>query len=260
MSPYASLIFDTHGALYGITGGGSSNAGSVFKLTPPASGTGPWTKTVLYDFKGGNDGYAIGKLIFDAYGALYGITMDESLFQASSQGLVYKLTRSASGTGPWTKTILYSFANGGGHHQEGLLFDTQGALYGTTWDGGSSNKGTVFKLTPSASGIGVWTQTVLYTFTGVPDGREPHAGLIFGRGGALYGTTKWGGARTLRSRCSRYRPRAARNRAHCARRLPARRRSANPASAVPGRDGRRHRSPPRCCRRPLRRLRARAQG
>ena len=55
----------------------------------------------------------------------------------------------------------------------GLLFDSQGALYGTTSGGGSSNYGTVFKLTPPPSGNGMWAETVLYSFNGHTDGANP---------------------------------------------------------------------------------------
>lgn len=96
---------------------------------------------------------------------------------------------------PWTETVLYSLKSSGGLLEEGLVFDTQGALYGVTWDGGgSANKGAVFKLTPPSTSTGTWTGTVLYSFGAGTDGFEPHGGVILGRGGALYGTTKWGGA------------------------------------------------------------------
>lgn len=197
--PRASLIFDTQGALYGTTThGGSANAGAVFKLAPPASATGAWTETLPYSFKGGGEGFGQGKLIFDAYGALYGITQDGQKNPSRvGQGVVFKLTQPASGAGAWTETALYNLKNSGALLEEGLVFDTQGSLYGVTWDGGSANKGAVFKLTPPATSMGAWTQSILYSFTGGSDGFEPHGGVIFGRGGALFGTAKWGGASGL---------------------------------------------------------------
>jgi len=168
-SPYASLIFDSRGALYGTTIlGGSSNAGTVFKLTPPVSGTARWIESLLYTFKGGTDGYGQGKLVSDASGALYGITQDAQMTPPRvGQGTVFKLTRPVSGAGAWTETVLYNLKNSGALLEEGLVFDTQGSLYGVTWDGGSANKGAVFKLTPSATSAGPWTQTVHSSRTAV---------------------------------------------------------------------------------------------
>jgi uncharacterized protein YceK len=78
-----------------------------------------------------------------------------------------------------------------------LLFDKSGVLYGTTQLGGSSNCniflgpgcGIVFKLTPSGSG---YAETIVYTFTGAPDGANPYGGLIVGSKGNLLGTTAYG--------------------------------------------------------------------
>jgi uncharacterized repeat protein (TIGR03803 family) len=93
------------------------------------------------------------------------------------------------------ETVLYSFTGGsdGINPFAGLIFDKEGALYGTTVNGGSGNVGTVFKLTPPAKGRKIWTETVLYSFrAGGSDGISPEAGLIFDKLGALYGTTYYG--------------------------------------------------------------------
>jgi uncharacterized repeat protein (TIGR03803 family) len=87
------------------------------------------------------------------------------------------------------ETVLYSFTGGsdGINPFAGLIFDKEGALYGTTVNGGSGNVGTVFKLTPPAKGRKTWTETVLYSFrAGGSDGISPEAGLIFDKeGGTL---------------------------------------------------------------------------
>ncbi len=194
-NPYCPLIFDTRGALYGVTqGGGSSKAGAVFKLTPPVAGQTQWTESVLYSFKGGTDGFGSGSLTFDHQGALYGMTSGVSGLNngVSGAGVVFKLTPPASGTGQWTETVLHSFPSAvGGAPGPSLIFDTQGSLYGTTYNGGSSNGGTAFKLSPPNAGTGPWTESVLYNFPGNAANQYagPHAGLIFGPGGILYGTT-----------------------------------------------------------------------
>src|SRR5215469_15763009 len=81
--------------------------------------------------------------------------------------------------------------------QAGLIFDESGALYGTTFSGGTGcaplGCGTVFKLAPPATDGGIWTLDVLHYFTG-DDGASPVGSLIFDKTGALYGTTRFGGA------------------------------------------------------------------
>jgi len=188
--PTASLILDSSGALYGTTSdGGSMGYGTVFKLTPPASGQTQWTETVLYSFQGGNDGaYPSGRLILDTFGALFGATSYGGS-TGNGYGAVFKLTPPTIGQTQWTETVLYRFRGGndGAFPQGGLIFDTQGALYGTT-------ASTVFKLTPPLPSATQWTETVLHRFQGGGDGVEPLAGLIFDTQGALYGTTSYGGS------------------------------------------------------------------
>ena len=97
----------------------------------------------------------------------------------------------------WHEQILHSFGGGvdGTQPFGTMIFDRNGNLYGTTYSGGSSDDGTVFKLTPNGSGS--WTETILYSFTGPPsggsDGANPEAGLVFDAAGNLYGTTQFGG-------------------------------------------------------------------
>jgi uncharacterized repeat protein (TIGR03803 family) len=209
--PLAGLVADQQGALYGTTDdGGSPNAGTIFKLTPPSSGTGiagQWSETVLYSFcsqsnciDGANPQNG---LIFDRQGALYGTT---GAGGSSGDGTVFKLTPPAAGQTQWTETVLYSFQDTpDGANPSSVIFDQGGALYGTAVAGGSSNCaggcGTVFKLTPPAAGQTQWTESVLYSFQGGTDGVYPSAGVIFDRQGALYGTTLEGGSPNCNGGC-----------------------------------------------------------
>ncbi len=92
-----------------------------------------------------------------------------------------------------TFTSLLSFDDTDGAYPEaGLVQATDGNLYGTTYEGGANNYGTVFKITPSG------TLTTLYSFcspVGCPDGdgANPLAGLLQATNGNLYGTTSGGG-------------------------------------------------------------------
>ncbi len=89
--------------------------------------------------------------------------------------------------------ILYYFAgfpDCGNEAEASLIADAAGSLYGTTYGGGVSNNGCVFKVSRSGSG---WEETVIYSFSGV-DGWEPAAALVFDKLGNLFSTTRSGGA------------------------------------------------------------------
>jgi uncharacterized repeat protein (TIGR03803 family) len=188
--PYYSLAVDTSGVVYGTTGaGGTSSDGTVFSLTPPASGSeGPWTEIVLHSFTGGSDGAdPTAGVTIGSGGVLYGTTHNGG---TSNSGTVFSLTPPASGSGDrWTKAVLYDFP--GGHRgvgPQGVVIGNGGVLYGTTFSGGTSGDGVVFSLTPPESPGGAWTEDVLYNFTG-SEGTNPLAGVAIGTGGVLYGTT-----------------------------------------------------------------------
>ena len=196
--PAFGVIADEQGALYGITEAFGSNNGLVFKLAPPAKGQTTWTETVLYSFcslSNCSDGAnPQAGLIADKQGALYGTTFNGG---NSNNGLVFKLTPPDRGQTTWTETVLYRFQGGsdGAAPAAALIADEQGTLYGTTFGGGISNNGTVFKLTPPAKGQTTWTETVLYRFQGGSDGLNPQkAAMIADKQGALYSTTVVGGS------------------------------------------------------------------
>ena len=190
-NPMARVIFGPDGSLYGTTVyGGSANQGTVFKLTPPPSACRtalcPWTETVLHSFQGGGDGEqpALGDLVFDQAGNIYGTTPYGGLpsgCYGATCGVVYELTPSNGG---WTEEILYRFSGGddGGNPFAGLIFDTAGNLYGATAYG-ESFCGVVYKLTPSGSR---WSESVISSFTGL-EPCHPEGGLIFDQAGNLYG-------------------------------------------------------------------------
>lgn len=195
--PYAGLVFDKAGNLYGTTElGGTNNQGTIFEIAPNSNGT--WTETVLYNFTGGPDGgQPYGSLVFDTSGNLYGTTN----FGGSSNcnmgcGTVFELT---PGSGGWTETMLYTFTGGsdGREPSARVRLDAAGNLYGTTLQGGnigsvcSAGCGTVFELVHGSSG---WSESVLYAFQGGSDGASPYDGLTFDPAGNLYGTTYAGGA------------------------------------------------------------------
>src|SRR5258708_27569752 len=188
-SPQASLIADTSGNLYGVTqGGGTYGYGVVFKLS--LSG-GKWIQSLLYHFTGTSDGaFPSSTLIFDKAGNLYGEAYGGLTTCYEGCGVVYRLSPNADGS--WTQAVIYNFVGGTDSSiaYGSLIFDGVGNLYGVG-NGGASNQGTVFALTPRTQGQ--WTETILYNFTGLADGGGPDGALVFDTAGNLYGTTSYGG-------------------------------------------------------------------
>jgi uncharacterized repeat protein (TIGR03803 family) len=196
------LLRDVAGNLYGTTGAGGDLAcrfvpaalvgsgfpgcGVVFKLDTTSK------ETVLHRFTGGADGAdpATG-LVRDAAGTLYGTTFgggDLACGGGSGCGVVFKLDTTGK------ETVLHKFTGGADgaapSTAAGLVRDTAGNLYGTTFTGGHGcfgGCGVVFKLGTTGK------ETVLHTFTGGADGAGPEAGLVRDNAGNLYGTTDSGG-------------------------------------------------------------------
>ena len=113
------------------------------------------------------------------------------------------LVLTASASAEWNEKVLYSFQGGsdGATPAGGVVFDSQGNLYGATSGGGSGSCagffqcGTVYQLSPPAQKGGPWTQTVIHNFQGNKsgDGTSPGGGLVIDKAGNLYGTTGYGG-------------------------------------------------------------------
>jgi uncharacterized repeat protein (TIGR03803 family) len=127
-------------------------------------------------------------LVADASGNLYGVT-----FQGGTKGdgTVYELSPRSGGG--WSYHILHVFNGKDGSSPQGkLLLDSIGNLYGTTFEGGAYDCGTVFQLAPVSGGQ--WMMTTLHDFTSGSDGCATMVGLTFDTNGNLYGGNTSGGA------------------------------------------------------------------
>lgn len=175
-----SDLIDASGTLYGTTGlGGNTGCyyhngcGTVFGVTTTGA------EKLFYAFKGGSDGAYPRAGLVDVNGTLYGTT---SANGNGGGGTVYSISPDG------VEKVVYHF--GSYRHDargpQADLINVNGTLYGTTWGGGSSGSGTVFRISTTGS------EKVLHSFTGGSDGAFPTAALIFVKG-ALYGTTYYGG-------------------------------------------------------------------
>jgi uncharacterized repeat protein (TIGR03803 family) len=198
-NPYAGMIFDSLGNLYGTASGGGNvspcinqgGCGVVFELTP--NGKGNWTETVVYAFDGTDGGGPLGSVTFDSSGNLYGTT---SYGGGGGGGTVFKLTPGKNGQ--WSERVVHPFSfdtRDGYEPGSGLIFDSSGNLYGTTPFGGTKGEqgwGTAFELAPGAGGK--WKETILRTFDRAKfGGGDVSSGLASDSAGNFYGTAGWGG-------------------------------------------------------------------
>lgn len=199
--PWAGVTIDSEGNLFGTTtdDSGFHGSGTVFELTPASSGS--WQETILYRFRGGEDGgVPYGRLVLDPAGNLYGTTFEGGSVtictgSASGCGVVFELSHAAGGN--WKEHVLYAFKGGndGAFPEAGIVFDHAGNIYGSTGAGGGSRNcgtgcGTVFELARSANG---WKESVLHAFDLGPTGGTSNAPLVVDSVGNLYGTTEAGG-------------------------------------------------------------------
>jgi uncharacterized repeat protein (TIGR03803 family) len=178
-------------------------AACVLSLIATAAGATD-TQTILYNFQGIHTKKADGAnpqggVISDSAGNLYGTTLYGGSCTYDTRqgcGIVYELSPSSTG---WKETVLYTFTGeaDGAYPNGNLVFDGKGNLFGTASAAGSSTAcsngcGVIFELSPKSGGG--WTQSVIYAFSGQPDGAAPGGGLIFDAAGNLYGSTSNGGA------------------------------------------------------------------
>ncbi len=174
-NPAAALCLGPDGFLYGTAQyGGTGNAGTVFKISIAGS------ITSLRSLVGATDGAEpIAGLVIGTNGILYGTASGAG---AQGFGTVFGIT-----TNGVTFATLKTFAGTDGDNPgAALVVGTDGLLYGTTQDGGTNNRGTIFKITTGG------TFTSLFSFNGT-NGAVPQAALVQGADGAFYGTTAYGG-------------------------------------------------------------------
>jgi uncharacterized repeat protein (TIGR03803 family) len=172
---HVSLAQGTDGNLYGTTtAGGSSNLGTIFRMTPEG------VVAVIHSFcssSGCSDGsQPYSGLTLSTDGNFYGTTITGG---RNNLGTVYRVT--PTGT---VKTLHQFNQTDGAYPWGGLVQGRDGDFYGTTSAGGSKNSGTIFRITPGGA------FTTVHDFCSLPscgDGVSPYAALIQATDGNLYG-------------------------------------------------------------------------
>jgi len=180
----AGLLQGPDGNLYGATVEGAPGLnGTVFKITTNGA------LTTLFRFNGTNGAGPASSLVQGSDGNFYGTTpYGGTGFNGiiggyeTGYGTVFRLDAG----GGFTNLYFFSGGNDGANPLASLVQGTDGALYGTTMNGGTNGVGTIFRIATNGA------LASLYAFSG-PDGRLPFSALIQAKDGAFYGTTRYGG-------------------------------------------------------------------
>ena len=187
--PGSALVSDKAGNLYGTApDGGLYAEGVVYQLAPDQ---GQWKQTVIHAFTGGDDGAvgSLGPLLLDSAGNLNGVTELGGKFGA---GVVFRISPAGNA---WNFTTLYAFQSlpDAGFPYGGLVADSRGRLFGTSYFGGTAGLGSLFDIGAGATARTPWKESVLYSFQGTDDASFPTSTLVFDAAGNLYGTSSTGG-------------------------------------------------------------------
>jgi uncharacterized protein YceK len=196
--PPGGLLADTSGNLVGTTFlGGAYGSGAVFKIAKTTPGYAS-SATPLFSFKMDNGGLPLSGLIADANGNLFGTTSGggANCHNGRQCGTAFEIPKTAAGYAPTPETLvnfcMLSDCADGAVPQSALIVDAKGNLFGTTYLGGTHNRGTVFEIVKTPGGYAP-TPTTLASFNGV-NGANPSASLIADAAGNLFGTTFYGGS------------------------------------------------------------------
>ncbi len=202
--PFSNLLFDAQGNLWGTTAYGglrddcleNFGCGTVFEMTPQVGGG--WGEHAVFDFNGKNGNPPAG-LILDASGNLFGVAPYGGLgtcsgFIVNGCGDIFELV-SSSGFKP---RIVHYFENEPIAVPNGIVMDSQGNIYGTSFEGGvktcgiNQPCGTIFEAVRQADGS--YQPHLLYAFPGeTTNGFWPYAPLTIDKAGNIYGSTGNGG-------------------------------------------------------------------
>jgi uncharacterized repeat protein (TIGR03803 family) len=135
-------LVNVKGTLYGTTDAGGTGCSSYFGCGTVYRITTTGEKKVLYNFRGGSDGYCPNGYLIHVKGKLYGTTTCGGGCSGEPCGTLYSLTTTG------TEHVLYRFTDqADGVNPNAPLVNVNGTLYGTTYSGGYK-VGVIYALTP----------------------------------------------------------------------------------------------------------------
>ena len=203
---YGPPLVDASGTIFGETGIGGDltgpnctgyGCGTVFALSPPAGGEGPWTKTTLLRFGGSNGIQPIGGVTADSAGNLYGGTNEGGRLAdcvpgngyPNGCGVAFSLSPPSGGGAKWTTHVLHKFTNkADGGYPFGAPVSVGGTVYATSSGDEVTSYGSVVAV-PAGGG----RARTLFTFTNDANSASP-TGTLLPAHGVLYGTTVGAGS------------------------------------------------------------------
>ena len=191
LHPKSGVVVDAENYVYGTTyfGGGYSNGGVVYRLSPPTVSRSPWIEHVLHTFNSGKGSSPAEELTLGKNGELFGTAQNDSKYC----GVVFKLAPKKDGKLPWKYELISRFdrTSEGCTPSTSLVVDAFGNIYGGLASGGPYGGGGFFVLLPQPDGK--YKKKIITQFFGDSGPRFPSGKMVVDKSGAILSAAAYGG-------------------------------------------------------------------